>query len=62
MTPPPSFWADVVDTPAERETEPQWMLGMAKHTLAEQMAKLREKQDREREELQATTERQLIGE
>ena len=29
---------------------------MAKHTLAE----LREKQDREREELQATTDRQLI--
>ena len=43
MTPPPSFWADVVDTPAERETEPQWMLDMAKHTLAEQMASVRDR-------------------
>ena len=33
---------------------------MAKHTLAEQMAKLKEKPEKERDELQATTERQLI--
>ena len=36
------------------------MLDMAKHTLAEQMAKLKEKQEKERDELQATTERMLI--
>ena len=40
VTPPPSFWADITDTPAT-EKEPQWMLDMAKHTLAEQMAKLK---------------------
>ena len=59
VTPPPSFWADITDTPAV-ETEPQWMLDMAKHTLAEQMAKLKEKQEQERDELQATTEKMLI--
>ena len=36
------------------------MLDMAKHTLAEQMAKLKEKQEKERDALQATTERMLI--
>ena len=36
------------------------MLDMARHTLAEEMAKLKEKQEREREELQATTEKKLI--
>ena len=36
------------------------MLDMAKRTLAEQMAKLKEKQEKERDELQATTEKMLI--
>ena len=61
VTPPPSVWADITDNPEPQpESEPQWLLDMAKHTLAEQMAKLKDKQEKEREELQATSERQLI--
>ena len=56
VTPPPSVWADITDNAEPQpESEPQWLLDMAKHTLADQMAKLKEKQEKEREELQKET-------
>ena len=57
-TPPPSFWTDDVDTPAEQE--PQWMLDKAKHTLAEEMAKIKARQEAEREEIHANMEKRLL--